>query len=81
MKLQYTEGCTAYSLTVDNAESIDMDINDFKSVIYKLIDKENDLAVLQNTFRDCIYSQGMYSCTEKPCECCGDYIETYTLEI
>lgn len=81
MELKYVEGCIADSVTVDNIESIDMDINDFKKVIHKLIDKEQDLAVLQSTFRDCLYSQGEHYCTDKPCECCGDYIITYKLKI
>ena len=42
MKLEYTDGCICTSLTVDGKETIDMDTKDFKEVIHKLIDKEND---------------------------------------
>jgi hypothetical protein len=22
-----------------------------------------------------------YKCSDQPCECCGDYVETYTMEV
>ena len=34
MKLEYTEGCVCTSLTVDGKETIDMNVEDFKSVIH-----------------------------------------------
>jgi len=28
-----------------------------------------------------IKTYGEYDCSDKPCECCGDYTETYKLDI
>lgn len=81
MKLEYTYGCVCGSLSVDGVESINMDINDFKAVIHKLVDREQDMAVLQDLFKSCMESQGHFDPSDEPCECCGDFIDTYTLEI
>lgn len=57
MKLEYTYGCVCGSLSVDGVESINMDVNDFKAVIHKLVDREQDMApsclcpALPNIFR------------------------------
>ena len=37
MKLNYTDGCICTSLTVDEIETIDLDINTFKNVIKKIL--------------------------------------------
>ena len=80
MKLEYTDGCVCTSLTIDGKETIDMNVDDFKSVIHKLIDKENDLGTLQSIWIDLIQQQGEYEDLGH-CSCCGDYITKYTLEI
>lgn len=73
MKLEYTDGT---SLTVDGIETIDINIKDFKEVIYKL-DKENDLGTLQSIWIDLIQQQGNYE-DSGYCNCSGDYIIKYT---
>ena len=57
-----------------------MNVEDFKSVIHKLIDKQNDLGTLQSIWIDLIQQQGEYEDLGH-CSCCGDYITKYTLEI
>lgn len=81
MKLEYTYGCVCDSLSIDGVETIDMQEQDFKNVIYKLIDRESDIAVLQSIYKDLMESQGEYESSDEPCECCGDYVTTYTLNI
>lgn len=81
MKLKCIEGCTCDSLTIDGIETIDINKDDFKKVLHKLIDKEEDRAIMQSIFMNLMYSQGTYEYSDKPCECCGDYIITYKLEI
>ena len=80
MKLEYTDGCVCTSLTIDGKETIDMNVEDFKSVIHKLIDKENDLGTLQHIWIVLMEQQGKYEDLGQ-CEECGDYITKYTLEI
>ena len=81
MKLEYTYGCICDSLSVDGVETIDMNIDDLKSVVHKLVDREQDIAVLQDLFTSCMQSQAECESSDEPCECCGDFIDTYTLEI
>lgn len=81
MKLVYTSGCVCGSLSIDGVETIDMDINVFKDVLQQLIINEGDLVTLQEVYMLLMSSQGVYECSEEPCECCGDYVTTYSLEI
>lgn len=80
MKLKYTEGCVSTSLTIDDVETIDMEVKDFKTVIKKMIDKIDDVAILQDVW---IRIMEMVGEEEEPlyCECCGDTIYTYNWEI
>ena len=80
MKLEYTDGCVCTSLTIDGKETIDMNVEDFKSVIHKLIGNENDLGTLQHIWIVLMEQQGKYEDLGQ-CEECGDYITKYTLEI
>ena len=80
MKLEYTDGCVCTSLTVDGKETIDMNVEDFKSVIHKLIGNENDLGTLQHIWIVLMEQQGKYEDLGH-CSDCGDYITRYTLEI
>lgn len=80
MKLEYTDGCTCTSLTVDGVETIDMSPDSLKEVIYKLINNEEDFGTLQSIWMDLVTSQGDYEDLGK-CEECGDWITRYTLEI
>lgn len=80
MKLEYTEGCVCTSLTVDGVETVDMDINDLKKVICKLVERETDVAELQDLWMSLMQSQGEYKDLGH-CECCGDWITNYTLEL
>lgn len=81
MELEYTYGCICDSLTINDKETIDIPIDTIKDVIQELLYSETDLAVIQDILISLITSQGTYECSDKPCECCGDYITTYTLEI
>ena len=80
MKLEYTDGCVCTSLTIDGKETIDMNVEDFKSVIHKLIGNENDLGTLQHIWIVLMEQQGKYEDLGH-CPDCGDYITRYTLEI
>lgn len=80
MKLEYADGCTCTSLTVDGKETIDMDINSLKEVVIKLINRETDFGVIQGIWIDLMGSQGEFE-DLGVCEECGDWITKYTLEI
>lgn len=46
-----------------------------------LIDKIDDVAVLQSIFCSVLERCGKYDCSDRPCACCGDYVRHYTIEI
>lgn len=80
MKVEFTEGCTCFSLNVDGVETVDMDVKDVKDVIKKLVDTEKDLGVLQMLLEYLMESQGEYENLGR-CEDCGDRITRYTLKL
>lgn len=80
MKLEYTDGCICTSLTVDGKETADMTSEEIKVSIQAMLDREIDLAVLQDIWRSLIESQGEYKDLGH-CEECGDWISNYTLEL
>lgn len=80
MKLSYTDGCICTSLTVDDVETVNMEMRDVKNVICKLVNSEKDLGTLQQVFCRLMESQGVYEDLGQ-CSCCGDYVDRYTLEI
>jgi hypothetical protein len=80
MKIVYTEGCTAYSLTVDNVESCDCDKQLIKDAIKTLIDKEDDIGTLQQHLEYLVEHQGEFTDLGH-CDECGDDIYRYTVEI
>lgn len=80
MKLKYVDGCVCTSLTVDGIETVDMNIEDFRNVIHKLIDKQTDMGSLQMIWIDLMESMGKFRDLGH-CDQCGDWITEYTLEI
>lgn len=75
-----TRGCICDSLTVDDVEEINLDNDRRKEVIKKIFDnmKPEDLNYLLQWY---IEEFGEYESDDEPCECCGDYVERYWLEI
>lgn len=89
MKIELVQGCIADRLDVDGKPIMDMSEDELKDILIKVANnvaqKElqpyerlwitESVRVLVEYFSDTI------ECSERPCECCGDFIETYTLEI
>lgn len=80
MKLEYTDGCICTSLTVDGKETVDMTPEEIKVSIRAMLDRETDIATLQDVWMSLIEHLGEYK-DLRHCECCGDWISNYTLEI
>ena len=80
MKIESVTGCTCDSLTIDNVETVDMDKEAVKDVIKKLINREDDLGILQSILIDLVEFQGEFEDLGH-CDQCGDWITKYTLEI
>ena len=80
MKIESVTGCTCNSLTINGVETIDMDKEAIKDVIKKLINREDDLGILQSILIDLVEFQGEFEDLGR-CDQCGDWITKYTLEI
>ena len=80
MELEYTNGCICTSLTVDNVETINMDINELKSILHKMIDNLDDISDLQSIFCYYLETFGKYE-DLGTCDECGDSIFRFTLKI
>ena len=80
MKIESVTGCTCDSLTVDNVETVNMDKEAIKDVIKKLINREDDLGVLQSVLIDLVEFQGEFEDLGR-CDQCGDWITKYTVEL
>lgn len=82
MKLIYSYGCLANELSINGISEIDLTDKQRNVVIHKIFmwykkhpDALNDLLqyFIETHCDD-------YDCTE-PCECCGDMVTTYKMEI
>ena len=82
MKLKLVRGCICGSLTADDIEEIHMTDKERSEVCNKIGDwiKENP-DQLNYVMQALIPELGDYKCDSEPCECCGDFVETYTWEI
>lgn len=80
MKIESITGCTCDSLTVDGVETVNMDLENVKNVIKKLIDNEDDLGLLQSLLINIVETKGDYE-DLGTCDQCGDFITKSTIEI
>ena len=86
MKIELVQGCICDSFEIDGKPVIEMSVDELKtafSKVYEYImqlpqensyDLQTALYNLVSTFAPCEHS-------EEPCDCCGDFIDTYTLEL
>ena len=83
MNIELTKGCVYGSITIDDKEEINLSDKErakIKEHICKWICREDVslnelLRVLVSHYHD------EYKCDDEPCECCGDYVETYKWNI
>lgn len=84
MYLSMTTGCTANSLTVNGKEEVDLTPKQRKEAWTKLCLwlAEKDGEELNNFLQYVLETYGEYqSLSDEPCECCGDWVSSYTLTI
>lgn len=82
-KLEYTEGCICYGLSIDGKDPEDMPVEKLREIAHKIVDsigedKSKLVSLLINMVQD--YCDD-YESTDEPCECCGDFICTYKLQV
>lgn len=80
MKLELTQGCIADNFTINNESIHDIPEYKLREYAHKVIDKI-DRYMLHIILIDITKELGDYSCSNRACECCGDIIETYKLDV
>lgn len=79
MKLRQINGCSYYSSTIDGEELEDMNIEDVKRVVSKIINY-SDIDDLRVIFEHILKASGKLISVEH-CDTCGDSIVTYEMNI
>ena len=82
MKLEMRRGCIADWLGADGMLEIDMDDATREKVYDKLIEflkSQND--GLNQLMQFTLETYGEYECDGKSCECCGDSVENWSLDL
>lgn len=80
MKIELTTGCTADSLTINEMPYEKLNNSQVRSKIIELLEHFEDKDLYDEIIRDIVYSKGEFK-DGYTCEQCGDFVETYTLEI
>lgn len=80
MKIELTAGCTVDSLLVNGRRFETLPYDEIRNVITILLDWYKDTDLCNDILRDIVYSKGEFK-DGYTCEQCGDFVETYTLEI
>lgn len=81
MILNYIEGCTADSLTIDGVEVSELPLNVIADVIHYIVSRRKDKELLEEILGRLIESDKKSVCDISHCDQCGDDIYNYKLEI
>ena len=80
MKIELTAGCTLDSLLINGKRFETLPYNEIRNVITILLDYFKDTELCNDILKDIVYTKGDFTDGYK-CEQCGDWVESYTLEI
>lgn len=90
MKIEITNGCTAYSFNVDGKPISELSEGVLLNVLFRATSKiltkqkfsESDRKNLEDII-GCIATSfpDEYQSDDEPCEQCGDYVEYYKMEV
>lgn len=81
MELRYISGRTAYRLTIDGVETIELPPYEIADIIRHLLDRCKDKGLLKEMLAMLIEHDKESVCEISHCDQCGDDIYNYKLEI
>lgn len=82
MKFLKRTGCIVGTLEVDDIETYNMTDDKKLEILDVMFDYvKHNLNGFDNLLETFIETYGDYSCDDEPCECCGDYVDEYNLEL
>lgn len=82
MKLEMSRGCIADWLGADGMLEVEMDDETRSKVydkIFEFLKTQND--GLNQLMQFTLERYGEYESDDEPCDCCGDTVDTWTLEL
>lgn len=76
------DGCVCSTLEVDGVEEINMTDEQRLKILDVMYDyMKHDLSNFNYMLDTFVEVYGDYSCDDEPCECCGDYVCEWNLEV
>ena len=78
-----TRGCICNSLAVNGVEESDLSDESRSIVRRQLLEslKDKEKLISTSDLLEFVVEYGKYDPADKPCECCGDWIENYEIEV
>lgn len=85
MKLEMITGCTANYLGADGVSEVDMTderrLAVWRYITLKLNEREPKSDDLNQLMQFCLHQWGEWDYGTKPCDCCGDTVDSVVWEI
>ena len=78
-----TRGCVLNNLIVNGIEECNLSDESRQIVRRQALEllKDKESLIPTHELLEFIVEYGNYESADKPCECCGDWVETYELEL
>lgn len=84
MKINWIRGCTNDNLIINGRNYSDYNYKDkiiLRQLILNWLVQKEDIIPTKNIIELILVMAGKYECSDEPCECCGDFIESHEMEI
>lgn len=87
MNTKIIEGCMNYSFEVNGVSINEYTLKELKDILIVLTDHvvdkatEDDMCELKIAIRNLVEIFGERESDDEPCDCCGDFVDTYTLDV
>lgn len=87
MNTKIIEGCMSASVEVNGVSINEYTLDELKDILIvvtdHVVDKatEDDMYELKTAIRNLIEMFGEHEGDDEPCDCCGDFVDTYTLDV
>lgn len=82
MKVNWTRGCVTTCLSVDGKNYDDyteQEKAELRQNVITWLSKNEDKVPTEDLLELILEMAGEYECSDEPCECCGDFIDSYEM--
>ena len=84
MKINWTRGCVVTCLSIDKKDYDDYTDDEKGALRHHILDwllHNEDKVSTEDLLELMLEMAGEYECSDHPCECCGDWVDSYEMEI